>query len=1417
LTVGATQKRLGDGYYEQKRLREQVAQLTGRRFLEGYANDEAQYRALMTSAVTVAQAWQLVPGIALTAAQIAQLTSDIVWLIESEVKLADGTTQKVLAPQLYLAPRTGDLSPGGALFAANNLQLNLTGDLTNAGTVAGRHIIQLAANNIHNLGTIRADSVSLAAQTDLNNLGGRIDAVDNLSLQAGHDLTVASTTRTQSTGQGSRTNIDRIAGLYLTGSSGTLSAIAGHDLNLNGAVIDNAGSGSTTLAAGNNLSLGVVTERHAQSIVFDGRNHLNTTRSADIGTQIQTNGDLTLMAGNDLSAKAIDIQSTGNVSLSAGNDIAILAGQRTQTIDEATHHESKSKRPGFGFSIAKALAATGRSTNSSFTQEQNDVIASQITGQNLTLQSRRDTTLEAAKLAAENQLQITAGNDLNIVSAEQTLTSSQTRTDQRTNTFGLGKKRLKETEDINQVRQIGSQLTGKNTTLIASNDLAVSASQVEGTHQLNLTAGRDINILAATNVDERKQTREYRNSVLGIDTVIQPFQGKNGIQNSLGLITPNSYVSPGRVKDKIDGEVADSGRTAAQSQLSGGDIQLQSGSNSTLQAPVIDGNSLTVTAGEINGDAIDPEAKLILQGVKENRSRSISGSDHSFMWQSMAGQGGNNDTLKMPEILLKAPATSDPTVNPENRPKTESGTEVKPALNATGGLVVDAVALPGTAQEAKKAGASGEAAQPPATLTLDLKAQAHELAKQPGMAWLDDLTKRTDVDWKTVQLVHDNWDYKQSGLTPEGGIVVAIVVTILTWGAASAAGTAVASGAGMTTGAVTSTGAAVLTTTGTAVAAATTAAITTLASQAAVSLINNQGDVGKTLEDLSSDENIQQLLASVLTAGVTAGVTSGLNLPNPATNTTFASRFTTYATQAMVGAGVNSLVYGQPLEETAKTALISALAQSLTSEIGDWGKEYGMAPGSAAKIVAHAVVQCAAASVQGNDCGSAALGGAIAEALAPVSQAADASELSQNLKLRGQLGNAIASMSTLLAASLTGSDTMTALEQNFDSAWDERLGSNNPDAQAFLQESGLGKTMVDAMTGQTYQLFSADAAQRDNQAMFAQYSKSNPLVKAEIDLAMNKAYLPNDAQNLEQKYQTGSDFALDAAARDFGDMRTQPAVVQQTVLAELRTTRLDIAQQEAVLFEQFKALPLTPENMNLRADLLNQIDRLETRDLYLLKATQAQILDMGSVGLLNPLYQKETIAGFGDALGGARLSGKGVSSASINGRIGMLKGAIAEAKAAVAAEKAIAQTKIDLNLYRDWPVASDMVQYRVSQLAERATQNPNADTVILGKYVKGDASSYELVARAQGATYFEFPGKTWSEAELQLGVDKMWSVNKQFLDNQIAQGKSFAFTENPKDATQVKPGSFTHQEFQYLLNNGYSLVYEGGFYRAVKK
>uniref|UniRef100_UPI000AF15D4F hemagglutinin repeat-containing protein n=1 Tax=Limnohabitans sp. DM1 TaxID=1597955 RepID=UPI000AF15D4F len=85
LNPGDTQKRLGDGFYEQKLIREQVALLTGQRFLGNYASDEQEYMALMNSGLTYAQQWNLRPGIALSNAQMAQLTSDMVWLVSQDV------------------------------------------------------------------------------------------------------------------------------------------------------------------------------------------------------------------------------------------------------------------------------------------------------------------------------------------------------------------------------------------------------------------------------------------------------------------------------------------------------------------------------------------------------------------------------------------------------------------------------------------------------------------------------------------------------------------------------------------------------------------------------------------------------------------------------------------------------------------------------------------------------------------------------------------------------------------------------------------------------------------------------------------------------------------------------------------------------------------------------------------------------------------------------------------------------------------------------------------------------------------------------------------------------------------------------------------------------------------------------------
>ncbi|RJP63168.1 MAG: filamentous hemagglutinin N-terminal domain-containing protein, partial [Comamonadaceae bacterium] len=143
-----THKRLGDGFIEQRLIREQVGQLTGRRFLGDFTTDEAQYLALMDAGTTFAQAHLLRPGITLSAEQVAALTSDIVWLETQTITLPDGTTTQALVPRVYLLPRAGDLSASGALIAGRDVQMNLSGDVLNTGHIAGRNLVQISAQNL---------------------------------------------------------------------------------------------------------------------------------------------------------------------------------------------------------------------------------------------------------------------------------------------------------------------------------------------------------------------------------------------------------------------------------------------------------------------------------------------------------------------------------------------------------------------------------------------------------------------------------------------------------------------------------------------------------------------------------------------------------------------------------------------------------------------------------------------------------------------------------------------------------------------------------------------------------------------------------------------------------------------------------------------------------------------------------------------------------------------------------------------------------------------------------------------------------------------------------------------------------------------------------------------------------------------
>jgi filamentous hemagglutinin len=124
---------------------------------------------------------------------MALLTGDIVWLVNTTVKMPDGSLQTVLVPQVYAKVKPGDIDGSGALIAGNNVNIKLDGDLFNSGTLNGRRVLQLDADTITNqAGTLLGDDVRLNARNDINT-GGIIQGGSSLLAVAGRDINATTT------------------------------------------------------------------------------------------------------------------------------------------------------------------------------------------------------------------------------------------------------------------------------------------------------------------------------------------------------------------------------------------------------------------------------------------------------------------------------------------------------------------------------------------------------------------------------------------------------------------------------------------------------------------------------------------------------------------------------------------------------------------------------------------------------------------------------------------------------------------------------------------------------------------------------------------------------------------------------------------------------------------------------------------------------------------------------------------------------------------------------------------------------------------------------------------------------------------------------------------------------------------------
>ena len=497
------QKRLGDGFYEQKLISEQVAAQTGRRYLGSYTDTQAQFMALLDSGVKAAENFQLTLGIALTPKQVDALSQDIVWMVERDVTLPNGTTERVLAPQLYLSRlHDADLKPTGALIAANNISITASDSLANSGTIQGGESTVLSAKDITNQGGVIGSQgfTLLKADNDILNLSGNING-QNVGLAAGRDIvnqrTSRGITRTVAMGQGRGTGSGLFGQVPVMGTANStefgpdasisatnlLSINAGRDLSLIAANIKSGGD--AVLNAGRDLNAGVLTATNSSTTTQYAVSSSNVTQ---LGSHIQTGGNLQMKAGNDMRLTSTTLNVGQDATLIAGGDLILAASKNSSqsSFDSGAFQQRNYDETVVGTTLNAGgnitLAAKQLTSNSDNTPRTD---------------SKGNVTLQSASVTSKSgNLNVIADGNVDIKTMDENHDFFSKTQIQSSGLFTTTKRTT--SNESWRTDTIGSNLSADNISITSGKNIGVVGSTASAEHNINVAAMGDVNISAAT-------------------------------------------------------------------------------------------------------------------------------------------------------------------------------------------------------------------------------------------------------------------------------------------------------------------------------------------------------------------------------------------------------------------------------------------------------------------------------------------------------------------------------------------------------------------------------------------------------------------------------------------------------------------------------------------------------------------------------------------------------------------------------------------------------------------------------------------------------------------------------------------------------------------------------------------------------
>ena len=611
-------KRLGDGYYEQKLINDQVAQLTGRVYLAGYNNQEKQFKALMDAGVSAAKNMRLTPGIALSEVQIARLTSDIVWMVTETITLADGQKLQVLVPKVYALVQAGDLNGQGTLIAANTISMQLAGTLNNTGAIAGRQLVNLNSNNINNVGgLIQGKDVYAQAKNDIHNIGGQIRADQTLLLDAGKNINSASTTIKTENKQGrsefTAENMGRKAGLYVTGQDGQLIAQAKKDISLQASELNS--QGGVSIQAGNDLNLSTVNVSRRDLSSAGNDDYVMHASSKDVGTQIQANNNIQLKSGGATTIQAGTLKSQdGRVVIDAAKDLSIREGR------QANEHALRTSETN------KSLLSKSRKDNL-LEERQNSSISSVISGEKVLLNSGSNMGIQGSQISSNELTQLQAAGDVSIKASEDYYEKNIEKSKKKSGltgglsdgvaSIGYGKSSIKNAQDSESTVLTQSQVIGTkgDANILAGEDLTTEAAIVTAGKDVNLI-GKNVHLNLGTESSHQQTQVQSKNSGLSV--------GMTYSSEAAGLASAKKSQENNDFSDSAVGKIMSSAETVRKATMAAttpvvftashqkvNNIK-HTASTQTVGTEVTAGNNLNIIATE--GDIRSQGAKISAEG-----------------------------------------------------------------------------------------------------------------------------------------------------------------------------------------------------------------------------------------------------------------------------------------------------------------------------------------------------------------------------------------------------------------------------------------------------------------------------------------------------------------------------------------------------------------------------------------------------------------------------------------------------------------------------------------------------------------------------------------------------------------------------------------------------------------------------------